>query len=164
MKFKNIKKDKNSYHKPQKEKKVRPEQNSFKVSFSPKIYRFITESYVSLFDWKRRQFWLYAISTLAFLGFIIVCSHIYDLYQLSKKVQKTRLDYQKRLSQWEDITKEFPGFRDGYLQAAMISYQLGDIVKSKKYTQEAINVDPNFIQSRKMSSILGMTEKEEIQN
>lgn len=175
MKFKNIKKGKDTHYKSRKEKKgsqnshfsghivlKSPGQKSagvekkVKKRLFPKFHRFITESHVVRLRWQKRGFWLQAISILAFLGFIIVCAHIYDYYLLSRQLQKERLTYKEKLIQWDQLIEEYPGFRDGYLQAAMIYYQLGDKNKAKIYLAHALTIDPNFTPSRRFALLLGI--------
>jgi len=165
MKFKNIKKKGNGKdNKPRKETKPVVKKQVQKPKFSPRIYRFITDSHLLNLRWKKRQFWLSVISILALLGFILDCGNIYDYYQLSKKVQAQRSSYKEKLAQWESINREYPGFRDGYLQEAMVAYQLGDNYKAREFTQKALDIDPNFIPSKRLAAYLGMTEIERLQN
>ena len=46
---------------------------------------------------------------------------------------------------WEKIVVESPTYRDGYVQLAVISYQLGRNEEVRKWVQQAQLVDPNFI-------------------
>jgi len=47
-------------------------------------------------------------------------------------------------SYWKKITSDFPTYRDGFVQLAVVDAQLGDEVSSKKDIQHVFTLDPNF--------------------
>ncbi len=50
----------------------------------------------------------------------------------------------KELQFWQTIIKEKPDYRDAYLQASALSYQLNRPEDAKKYLDQAAALDPNF--------------------
>lgn len=45
---------------------------------------------------------------------------------------------------WENITKQYPNYRDAYFAGALISYQLGDSKKESYFLERLKLIDPNF--------------------
>jgi len=49
----------------------------------------------------------------------------------------------KELEFWQNVVKEKPDYRDAYLQASALSYQLNKPEDAKKYLDQAAALDPN---------------------
>ncbi len=45
---------------------------------------------------------------------------------------------------WQSIIQNYPGYRDGYYQAGVLSYKLGELDKANEYAQKAEEIDPSF--------------------
>lgn len=58
-------------------------------------------------------------------------------------LQSTVKSDQQEALKWEQILKERPDYRDGWIQLAAIYYQLGDKQKSKEAILKAKSIDPN---------------------
>lgn len=173
MKFKNIKKKGEKEEKKKQPKLLKTQKKNTLESLEkhnsgdwkfPKIYRFITENNLLRLKWQKRQFWLQVVSVVSFLGFMLVCANIYDYHQLFQNVKKERIAIEQREIEWEGINSTRPGYRDGLLEQAMLNFQLGNFNKAKLLTQQALNIDPNYVPAQKLAVYLGMTEKEKIEN
>lgn len=84
---------------------------------------------------------------LCFLG-ILIFNFIYS-HSLTLQKQKNELlkidiaKIQQQISSWENITREFPGFRDAYLKLAVLNLKLSRAEEAKKYLDKVLAVDPN---------------------
>lgn len=50
---------------------------------------------------------------------------------------------QEEIYQWEQIIRERPDYRDGWLQLCTVYYQAGNLQKAKDALQKAKEIDPN---------------------
>ncbi len=50
----------------------------------------------------------------------------------------------KELQFWQTVMKEKPDYRDAYLQASALSYQLNRLEDARQYLDQATALDPNF--------------------
>ncbi len=55
---------------------------------------------------------------------------------------------------WEKVVSERPGYRDGYLQLAILNYQLYENDKAKEYLNKALEIDPNFEVTKELGKII----------
>lgn len=67
------------------------------------------------------------------------------------KIQKDKLNLVSELSYWQQVIKEYEGYRDAYLRIATLQYQLGEIGEAKKSIEKVLSLDPNFEEA----SVLG---------
>jgi tetratricopeptide (TPR) repeat protein len=49
-----------------------------------------------------------------------------------------------QIKTWESIVSKFKGYKDGYLQLAVLEYRLGEHEKAKKYVNQALYLDSNY--------------------
>lgn len=122
----------------------------------PSISRSITESALVL---KQRNRYLWLSLYGACIAFLIFLTGVTaGDYYASKKALQVQEEKRKILSQkrdyWEAIVGKYGGYRDGYMQLAVFSYQLGDIQKAKEYLAKTLTIDPNFAQGRAFERIL----------
>ncbi|MFH0863607.1 MAG: hypothetical protein V1858_00750 [Candidatus Gottesmanbacteria bacterium] len=61
---------------------------------------------------------------------------------------------QNQISYWEKVIFEKPDYRDGYLQLAILNYQIYENQKAKGYLSKAIEIDPNFGPVQEISKII----------
>ncbi len=59
------------------------------------------------------------------------------------------------IAAWDKIISAHPGYRDGYLEEALLYYRLGDTGKSKAYLDAALQIDPNFKEGLQLAKLLG---------
>ena len=65
-------------------------------------------------------------------------------------------DIQKLIVFWEKIVVEKPGYRDGYLQLAVLNYKLWQNEKAQAYLKKALLVDPNFEATLKLKQLVSL--------
>lgn len=59
------------------------------------------------------------------------------------------------LAYWKDVVKSKPDYRDGYIAAASLAYQLGKTAEAKTYLNQALVLDPDNTEIQKLLGILG---------
>lgn len=111
----------------------------------PKNYRFITEKIKA--D-KHIQLYLYIVFGLLCLAMISLIGYFsldmtrnLDSYNQQSKEKAIILS---QIRTWESITEKFQGYKDGYLQLAVLEYRLGDFTKAKIFLDKALYLDPNY--------------------
>jgi hypothetical protein len=70
------------------------------------------------------------------------------------RLDKERQGIVSQISYWKNIVSKQSSYRDGYIELAILEYQLNDKVKSRMYLQSALSIDPNFEKSRELESLL----------
>ena len=149
MKFKNAKKKKSasggslSFRAPKKQEK--------EILESPKNSRSIPDG--SHFLGKPR-FWIGIVTlffVLCFIGAVFLLVMQIRLYEASLR---QRAIVSSRLAQWERVIAQHPDYRDGYVQAGVLAYQLQDNHKALSYIEKALVLDPTYLPARKMLGIL----------
>jgi tetratricopeptide (TPR) repeat protein len=68
------------------------------------------------------------------------------------KIQIDKISHQ--ISSWENIVKEFPGFRDAHLKLAILNLKLSRVAEAKKYLEEVLKIDPNNMEAKTILSSL----------
>lgn len=120
----------------------------------PRISRAITESILS-FVRDEKNVLLASLS-----GVFFFCLMLYMTVQLSvslrlqKTVEMERGKVAAERAFWEAVTKERPGFRDGYFMLALLEYRLGKEQEAKQNVSKALEIDPNFQKGREFEKIL----------
>jgi len=78
--------------------------------------------------------------------------HFKQLWQ--KKVEANPEDIQKLIKGWQKFLEKRPGYRDAYLQLAILSFKLGQKQEAQKYLEEALIIDPNYKPAKKLKKKL----------
>ena len=152
MKFKNtkkvIKKAKSKKKVPQKEVKV------IKTEEFPRNSRFITEGLgkirlSSFFYPVLILFCLIIAFMIGFFSFGLVKN-----FHSFNKLENQRNQIISKINTWESITDKYQGYKDGYLQLAVLEYQLQNFEKSKLYLRKALKLDPNYKEAIEMGKVL----------
>lgn len=65
--------------------------------------------------------------------------------------EKERLE--DKVNYWEQLIGNKPNYRDGYLQLAILSYQLNRPLTGKEYWQKAFELDPNYKITKDLAAI-----------
>ncbi len=124
--------------------KSQPEQKAEKSHRKlPSISRLFTERVV--------------VISLFTVLFVIVCLaglQAYQHFQEKEKVLAERKEVLTKIIYWQNVVVEHKGYRDGYFQLAMLWYQLGKNEQAKMYLGQALKLDPNFEEGRKLEKIL----------
>lgn len=120
-----------------------PQNTTKKESFFPKIYRFITER------WKIIVVSL--ISIIILIGIAFQSLLFNQNLKEFNKIQREKLSLASELSYWQQLVKEYGGYRDAYFRIAQLEFQLGKTGEAKKSIEKVLSLDPNF----KEASVLG---------
>lgn len=94
---------------------------------------------------------------LCLMFLILVALMGLDLHrnlQEKNKADVKRQEIMQKLHYWEEVVEKYKGYRDGYFQAALLAYQLGENGKSNVYLQKALELDPNFEEGRRLEKVL----------
>lgn len=107
----------------------------------PRISRFIPEN-----TWK---FWLklgivICLSVVAVWGNYLILQSLYSAGKGFIKVVYAREKLNNEMKLWQNITKEYPNYRDAYMASAVLAYRLGDRGKEQVFLRGLKLLDPNF--------------------
>lgn len=99
-----------------------------------------------------------------FLSFLLLLAfNLYYSYYLSVKRNEAEINrkqieqIRRQIASWENIIKEFPGYRDAYLQLAILNFKISNHNEAKKYLLEALKIDPNNPTAKQLSTLLTTT-------
>ncbi len=128
---------------------------------SPSISRFIPASQAIVQKLRiariniGRKFLFFAFLLFSVLFSITLASvQAYTHFRQQQQVIGERQEILLKKAYWQKIVKEYKGYRDGYFQLALLEYQLKNKEKAKVYLQEALKLDPNFEEGRKLEQLL----------
>lgn len=74
--------------------------------------------------------------------------------KILEKIKAEPQRINQEISFWEKVIAEKPGFRDAYLQLAVLNYQIYETQKAKAYLEKAKALDPNFEAAKKLEELL----------
>jgi len=89
-------------------------------------------------------------SATALVCLIILFLIAYFSLDLSKTLKaysyqsSERAKVESQIKTWQSITDKYKGYKDGYLQLAVLEYRLGEFEKAKNYTNQALSLDPGY--------------------
>lgn len=124
-----------------------PQKSTKQETFFPKIYRFITER------WK--------IIVVSLASIVILVGIVFQGLLLNQnlkefnKIQKEKLNLVSELSYWQQVAKEYNGYRDVYLRIANLQFQLGKVDEAKKSLEKVLSLDPNFKEANVLGAKVG---------
>lgn len=87
------------------------------------------------------------IGILVVLGLLLdgwVGVTVYKTFVLWSVLMSQRQKLYNELATWENITTQYPNYRDAYVEGALIAYRLGDSGKEQYFLQNLELLDPNF--------------------
>jgi hypothetical protein len=67
--------------------------------------------------------------------------------ELTKK-QQMHDSISAEISHWQQITKQYPQYRDGYFRLALLQYELGNEQLAGISLEKTLTIDPNFAPAR----------------
>ncbi len=70
-----------------------------------------------------------------------------DIQLNTQRLQITQLQRhlaEAQLAKWQRVVKQYPGYRDGYYQLALIEDEMGHKQSAYKAAQQAVQIDPGF--------------------
>lgn len=71
-------------------------------------------------------------------------------YETNEQIKKI----EEQINYWEKVVKQRNGYRDGYLELAILNYKLGRILTTKEYLERAKELDPNNEMVEKLEKII----------
>ncbi len=133
-----------------------------KTLLLPRIYRFITDFFLSRFPKIKlvklnRALKIVVVTLLSFVMLFFIGISSFDLYnnfQDKKKLDLERQEIISRIEKWQGIASKYKDYRDAYFQLAILEYRLRDFGKSKFYLDKALALDPNFEKGRVLEKVL----------
>lgn len=109
----------------------------------PRIYRIITEWGKFRLVLPSYRFLVYFFSVLLSLGILVSGYVLYTTIREKQHADEERLQVLKEIRYWEEITGKYIGYRDAYLQLAVLQYQLGEFDRARYFAQKGFAIDPN---------------------
>ncbi len=95
---------------------------------------------------------------VGFLSVLIAISlisiDIYTNFEKQKELTNEKFRVLREVSFWENEIKVRPGFRDGYMQLALLNFQLKNFNESRENLDKALVLDPNFEKGRELERLL----------
>ena len=74
--------------------------------------------------------------------------------QAKQNIDSQRNALGKDLNFWENFIAEHQDYRDAYIQASILEYQLGDTSKARTYIEKSLALDPNSSEALKVEQLL----------
>lgn len=124
-----------------------------KKTKSPSIYRIITERFQSIKPQLTVMLVCFVVLSVSALTLLLGL----DLYNNLYEKQANDVKRQQILSEikyWQQVSRQYKGFRDAYFKLAVLEYQLRDFERSKRYLDKALAIDPNFSAGLEFEKIL----------
>lgn len=131
MKFKNI------------EKKIK------KLKF-PSNFRTIPTTFLKIYRLSLKVF----IVFIFILAVVIVGLDLDANIRAKQSIDLERENLTRELNFWEDFIDRHKDYRDAYLRASILEYQLGNTPKAKIYVKKGLSLDPNSKDGRKIEEFL----------
>lgn len=106
----------------------------------PRISRLIPE--VTL---KKGVFTL--ILAISFILSVLIVMQLIDLgrsVSIMRFASAQQEASREELLYWEDVIGRYPGYRDAYFRAYLLSSRLNDKGKAQRYMGELLRIDPSF--------------------
>lgn len=122
-----------------------------KKAKSPSNSRSIPETFIKVYRLSLKVF----IVFIFILAVVIVGLDIQANTQAKQAIDLERKKLTRELKFWEDFIDKHKDYRDAYLQASILEYQLGNISKAKIYVEKGLSLDPNSENGKKIEELLG---------
>lgn len=126
----------------------------------PNIFRFIPETkLIKKIIKSKKTFYVtlgfsLGVSLILFLGIMIVLAALYININEFSVLIKTRQEVKAKISFWKSITNKYDGYKDAYFQQALLEYSLGAIKNAKQTNLNALLLDPNSSDAKKLKTLL----------
>lgn len=109
--------------------------------YSPSISRSIPEvSFPKLNEWAV----VIAVSAVFLVLILSLSLQINGQIRELARKQEMRQTITSEITYWENVTSQYPGYRDGYFRLALLRYQLGEGEKAMEALDTALRLDPRF--------------------
>jgi hypothetical protein len=124
----------------------RGETEQFKFSI-PKI------NHATLFKVHRNALKIFVLLMYVATFTVIVLDFKHYL-PVKENIESKRSVLARDLNFWDNYISNHQNFADGYFQASVLAYELGDSVKAKIYAEKGLILDPNSKTGRKIEKLL----------
>lgn len=117
----------------------------------PQIFRRITARVpflASIHLWRRLI--VLIILSMIVLQIVQMGQRLYSNYYESQLLLAEKQAIEAEIAEWEKIVVERPGYRDGYFELAVLTYQLNRIEETKRYLNGVFELDPNYQPAREL--------------
>lgn len=114
----------------------------------PSNYRYIPEQ----LNADRVVFFVGFLSVLVAISLISV--DIYSNFEKQKMLTNEKFKVVREISFWENEVRIRSGYRDGYMQLALLNFQLKNFTEAKENLDIALFLDPNFEKGRELERLI----------
>lgn len=97
--------------------------------------------------------WMTGVLILSSFFALFLSWQLWNTYTIWHKADEERIEVEKDLLTWENMTQRYPTYRDAYFEAAVAAYRLGQIQKEQEFLQKLQQIDPNFVLTGKLEEI-----------
>ncbi|MDE2026177.1 MAG: hypothetical protein KGJ07_06795 [Patescibacteria group bacterium] len=87
--------------------------------------------------------WLQGWNIAAIVLLLLICAAMNKSLQVLKEKNIQRQVLISQLHRWEEISSTYSGYRDAYVQQALLAYKLGEKNLALSFIQKALTLDPN---------------------
>ena len=87
------------------------------------------------------------VAVLIILGLLLnwlVIKHLFEVGKDWVVLFSQRQQLSQQIGLWENITKQYPNYRDAYFEGAVLAYRLGNRQKENQFLTQLQLIDPNF--------------------
>ncbi len=123
----------------------KPKQKEEKL---PSNYRSIPEK----LNADRVVFFVGFLSVLIAISLISI--DIYSNFEKQKALTNEKFRVVREISFWENEVRIRPGYRDGYMQLALLNFQLKNFTEARENLDKALHLDPNFKKGRELERLI----------
>jgi len=126
----------------------------------PNIFRIIPESKLFKQALKSKPlFYLFSgfmviVSIMLVLTIVIFGVKLNSSLRMLIKVTSQRQELKAKINFWQSITDKYEGYKDAYFQIAVLEYRLGDLRSAKQANNQALLLDPNFEDAKKLDNLI----------
>ena len=122
----------------------------------PSISRFIPD--LSITSVRRvfvsPAFYFHLTSIIVLVAIAYQGSMLLQTWRTFSTVKQEEAKLYQEVSYWQDITKKFANYRDGYFSLAVLYYRLGNDLKAKENIEKVLSIDPRFEQGIALAQML----------
>jgi tetratricopeptide (TPR) repeat protein len=123
----------------------RPPKLTISLSRQSKLYKFLFITAASI---------VFVIIVILIIGISYFSVESYQAYGKITQINIQRQKIQGKINFWQSVAQKYDGYKDAYFQMAVLDYALGNFQKAKDENAEALILDPNFGDARKLEVIL----------
>jgi tetratricopeptide (TPR) repeat protein len=123
----------------------------------PNIPRSITERFSHISFRKTigtPAFFFHILSVGIFVAILYQGNTLFTTWQTFSLIQKEEAQIYQEVTYWQDITRKFSNYRDGYFSLAVLYYRLGNDMKAKENLDKVLSIDPRFEQGIAFAKII----------